>query len=140
MDEVWAKLQEATHNDNALIAFLQHLLTVEPGPRANFGELVRTSSYLQDSVPVSPAASLPVSLTPPPAEPKTAPALQTVPGPYVDNHVVEHLEPISGLPSVLWDPTAEAVCQLASGSVYRYITASPPAPQSYVAPPEHVLQ
>lgn len=123
MDEVWAKLQEATCNDHALVTFLQQLMTVEPGPRANFGELVRTSSYLQGSVPVSPrpAPSLPASLTLPPAEPTTALPLQTAPGPFVDQHVVRHLTPVPGLPSVLWDPSAEAVCQLSSGLVYRYI-------------------
>lgn len=123
MDEVWAQLREATGNDHALITFLQQLMTVEPGPRANFGQLVRTSSYLQSSVPFSPrpAPSLPASLRLLPAEPTTALPLQTVPGPFVDKHVVRHLKPVPGLPSVLWDPSAEAVCQLSSGLVYRYI-------------------
>ena len=128
MDEVWAKLQEATGNDHALITFLQQLLTVDPAPRANFGELVRNSSYLQGSVPVSPAASLPVSLTPPLAEPKTALPLQMVPGPYLEKHVLRDLEQVPGLPSVFWDPTAAAICQLSSGAVYSYITACPLSP------------
>lgn len=128
MGEVWERLREATHNDEALVAFLQQLLTVEPEPRSDFAKLVEGHPYLQPAiVPAAVsgnhAASLPAPPTPPLAVPRSpSPLLVAKDGPTVHGSSVE---PVPGLPSVWWDPASPPVCRMASGAVYRYVTASP---------------
>ena len=121
MDELWDRLREATDNDEALVAFLQQLLTLDPEPRSDFTKLVEGHSYLQP-----PHVPAPIS---------PAPTASGVPGPLADVatsstplHVARDgpnlptgvAEPIPGLPSVWWDPQLPPVCELTSGSVFRY--------------------
>ena len=44
MDELWDRLREATNNDEALVAFLQQLLTLDPEPRCDFTKLVEATA------------------------------------------------------------------------------------------------
>ena len=130
MDDVWARLCTATHNDEALLAFLQRLLTLDPEARADFGELVETHPYLQPAsqpVPVpgslaasSAAASTAASNTV--AVYKDAVTMQVAARLDVDKDVMQRLQSLPGLASVWWDPTSVPVCHLSSGSVYRYMT------------------
>ena len=148
MGEVWARLGEATHNDEPLITFVQQLLTLDPEPRARFGELVRTHPYLQPApqpVSVGQAPSLAAIPTPLAAGAVAPTPLQVASRPNVDKVVVEQLRPLPGLPSVLWHPASVAVCQMSSGSVYRYssllaMSACAPRSSADLLPDTSIMQ
>ena len=127
MDDVWARLRTATQNDEALVAFVQRLLTLDPGARANFGELVQTHPYMQPAsqpvpVPGSLAASSAAVSAPAGSTITVSKDAATMPRLDVDKDVMQRLQSLPGLASVWWDITSVPVCHLSSGSVYRYIT------------------
>ena len=128
MDDLWARLRKATHDDEPLLDFLQHLLTLDPGPRANFAELVKTHPYLQPSSLSAPPslASHAAGLVASPAPASSAAAVlkdainpPLAARPDLDKDVMDRLQPVPGLASFLWDPSCVPVCQMASGAVYR---------------------
>ena len=127
MDDVWARLRTATQNDEALVAFVQCLLTLDPGARANFGALVETHLHMQPAsqpvpVPGSLAASSAAASTPASSTITVSRDAAIMPRLDLDKDVMQRLQSSPGLASVWWDPTSMPVCHLSSGSVYRYIT------------------
>ena len=130
MEDIWDQVLQATDNDKALLAFLQQLLTLDPHQRANFANLAHHPYLHQPDLPVSdniatsvhdtvalPAVSAPQQVL------STPTMSNTVSVPSLGKDVGGRLQQVPGMPSLLWDPSSQAVCQVSSGSVYRSAAA-----------------
>ena len=128
MNHIWERVLQATDNDKPLLAFLQRLLTLDPEQRANFADLAHHPYLRQiDLLPVSDSSVAAVSDTfaLPAALPAVPAPQQVVSMPCEGKTIVEGLQPVPDMPSLLWNPSSEAVCHMSSGSVYRSAAAGP---------------
>ena len=123
MKEIWDRLRQATGNDAPLVAFLQRLLTLDPAARADFASLSQ-HPYVQleqadPSAVFCQAEKQPSAPTPAPMPTGTAlaEAVRTIPEMRPD--IAATLQPVSGMPYLVWDPAMDPVCDTASGQVYR---------------------
>ena len=121
MEEVWDKLHQAT-SDDALIEFLQRLLTLDPAARADFAALAN-HPYVQMEPALLPASNAPRLGAPSPAMAALMPssselckAVRTIPG--LQGDTADALQAVPGVLYLMWDPDS-LVCVTASGAVYR---------------------
>ena len=111
-----------TANDGPLVAFLQTLLVLDSTAQPGFGALA-SHPYLQQAQLLpspNPQVDTPASLLAPvvmPSQDELLEAVSRIPG--VDADMAASLQPIQGIPFLVWDPAAEPVTITASGTVYR---------------------
>ena len=144
MQHIWDRLLQVTDNDLPLLAFLQQLLTLDPHLRArNFADLANHPYLHQIDLPASDSSSTPVhdivALPTVPASQQVVSTLtmsEHVSMPSVGKDVAGRLQPVPGMPSLLWNPSSEAVCHMSSGSVYRSAAAG--SMQCTALPCQHI--